>query len=227
MSKKIMNESELRSLIRRVLAEQGGPEPWIRAPVGAPLGQIAFADQRSEVPRGREPNTAAEARLFDELYEFIGANVDMSPEAVATIVSSLESGHYDDVFFYSRAPVHYRMMELSGAQLQRLLDVSQDELPDEPMSTLPTRKTFASQKTSGLSSWTRDKRVAQEMVDEALDEGADWCVILVAPSSENPRKFLDVKKIYDVLESREAWQRECIALGPVQMSEIWTFKSRD
>jgi hypothetical protein len=224
MSRLLLDLEGLKTLIERTVSESIDAERWARAPEGSPLGRIAFADQRAEVPRGLEPNTEFERKMFDELYEFVGANIDVSPEVAKALRNFLEGGLYDDVLFHSKAPTHYRMMEMTSRQLQELLGVGPDELPTEQASSVRTSKMFEPRKASGLSSWTNDHSVAMEMVEESLDMGEEWCVILVAQSGQNPQRFLDLRKMYDVLQSHHAYQRECVALGPVRVSEIRVFR---
>jgi hypothetical protein len=228
MSRLLLDLEGLRTLIERTVSDNIDAERWKRAPKGSPLGRIAFADQRAEIPRGLEPNTEFERRMFDELYEFVGANIDVSPEVVRALRDFLDQGMYDDVLFHSKAPTHYRMMEMTSRELQKLLRIRPDEqpkLPTEQTSSVRTSKVFEPWKTSGLSSWTNDYSVAMKMVEESLNMGEEWCVILVAQSEQNPQKFLDLTKMYDILQQpQHEGQKECVALGPIRMSEIRVFR---
>ena len=67
MSRLLLDLEGLRGLIERTVSESIDAERWARAPEGSPLGRIAFADQRAEVPRGLEPNTEFERRMYDVL----------------------------------------------------------------------------------------------------------------------------------------------------------------
>jgi hypothetical protein len=216
----------LHALLEGAAVREGnGAERFFRAPEGSPLGRIAFADQREEVPVGLEPNNELEQRVFNELDFFMGANSDLSPEVLDTIRVALTRGHYDDVLYLSSAPTFYRGLHLSEREAGRLLGLSPDDLPG-PGEQRKFKRPFElrSIKESGASSWTTDYGVALEFGEEMAWEDDTWAVVLVARAADNPGSFLDLEELYRIVNPYHEHQRECVALGPVRVSEFRVIK---
>jgi hypothetical protein len=225
MTRVALTERQLASIVSRILRESGEMDRWARAPEGSSLGRIAFADRRDEVPDGLEPDNELEQRMFDELDFFMGANSDLSPEVLNTIRAALVKGHYDDVLYLSSAPTFYRGLHLSEREAGRLLGLSPDDLPG-PGEQRKFKRSFElrSIKESGASSWTTDWGVALEFGEEMAWEDDTWAVVLVARAADNPGSFLDLRELYRIVNPYHEHQRECVALGPVRVSEFRVIK---
>lgn len=215
MSRIVLTEQQLSKIVKKVMSEADHP-----------FERIAFADQRKELPPGAEPNTPVEDKVFRELYHFVELNEDLSPESLAAIKDSLDRRLHTDIIYYSQAPVHYRGMHLTTEEIERYLDIDPEDLPTSGKRVFKFPFEFKSRKASGLSSWSSDYDIAEELpMDYA--ESDEWIVVLAAPSALNPNNFLDLEDIYKALDTWYHYQKECIALGPVRVSEIHIFKPED
>lgn len=212
MSRIVLTEQQLSKIVKKVLSEADHP-----------FERIAFADQRKELPPGTEPNTPLEDKVFRELYYFVEANEDLSPDSLAAIKDSLKRGLHSDIIYYSQAPAHYRGMHLTAEEIDKHFNIDPEDLPASGKRVFKFPFEFKPRKASGLSSWTSDYSIAEEMALEH-SESDEWVVVLVAPSASNPNSFLDLQDMYKALDTWYHYQKECIALGPVMVTEIHIYR---
>jgi uncharacterized protein YfkK (UPF0435 family) len=211
-----LTKKKLSKTIKRILKE-----------INSPFERIAFADQRKEFSPGTEPNTPIEEKTLQDLYDFVENNEDISFESADAIRSILGNGFHKDIIYYSQNPTHYRGMYLSTKEINRYFKIDPDDLPEIGKKVFKISFDFKPQKPSGLSSWTSDYEVAEEIAMGLATDNA-WVVVLVANSELNPNTFLDLKDIYRVIDSySNELQKECIALGYVKVSEIHISKPDD
>lgn len=216
MSRISLTEQQLLRIIKKSLHE-----------IDNPFERIAFADQRKNIAPGTEPNTPIEDKALRELYFFVDTNDDLSPESVAAIKDSLARGLHNDIIYYSRAPVQYRGMYLTTQEIEQYFDIDPEDLPANGKRIFKFPFEFKPRKKSGLSSWSSDYKVAEEISLEFAGWRDQWAVILVAPSALNPNNFLDLTSIYEVLDTIYDNQKESIALGSVKVTEVHIFMPED
>ena len=235
MSRISLTEQQLSRIIGRMLRESN-VEDYAEAPAlpDAKFGRIAFADQRKDLPPGLEPNLPFEDKFLYYFSDFVKYNDELMPEFVKAIRGFIDKGYYSNLFFYSEDPVLYRGIWFSEADVRRYLGGEiADSLPalGEGVRTVRTSMTIGSLKSGNLSSWTPDYEVALEFATapqlDLTSQKPHYGIVLVATPSSNPKKFLDISKLYPIINSKFDWQQESIGLGPVKLSEMRIFRIED
>lgn len=235
MSRISLTEQQLSRIVGRILRESG-IEDYAEAPSSpdAAFGRIAFADQRRDIPPGLEPNLPFEDKFLKFFSDFVKYNDELLPEFVEAIREFIDKGYYSNLFFYAEDPILYRGIWFNEADVRRYLGGQiADSLPSlgEGVRTVKTSMNIGSLKAGELTSWTPDYEVALEFATapqlDLTSRQPHYGIVLVAKPSDNPKMFLDISKLYPIINSKFDWQQESIGLGPVKLSEMRIFRIED
>ena len=205
------------------------------APKDAPLGQIAFGEERvDDVPP--EPDTKFEKKMLQSLDRYIGNHLKMkfSSNELAAVQDILASGMYKKIFRSPGGNV-YRGMSLSSNQFEEQFP----ELAEEVYADLkkPYKKdhkikgVYTSGRGDQISSWSSDESVAETFARDSefriKGEGEDLPpvnVIYTAKASDNGGSLFDLSNLYSLVKTANSSLRsneaESLGFGPITYSSI-------
>jgi len=203
----------LRQIIREALIIE--EEATIEAPADAPLGRIAFAEYRKDLPEPREINTEIESELAIALYRHFNDNVPLNIDFSALLEQLLDKGWYSDIinepgpniilhrgmlgmtplWISETTGIPLGQIELAGGEWEGEFDYS----PRHP----------------GSSSWADDFNEAKNFAGSSTGR---LSVVIEAEAGNNPHKFISCKDgLYKVDKfATFAKEREFIGLGTIK-----------
>ena len=205
------------------------------APKDAPLGQIAFGEERvDDVPP--EPDTKFEKKMLQSLDRYIGNHLKMkfSSNELAAVQDILASGMYKKIFRSPGGNV-YRGMSLSSNQFEEQFP----ELAEEVYADLkkPYKKdhkikgVYTSSRGDQISSWSSDESVAETFARDSefriKGEGEELPpvnVIYTAKASDNGGRLFDLSNLYSLVKTANSSLRsneaESLGFGPIMYSSV-------
>lgn len=220
----------LGSALRRVETKFSSkkPDTNAEAPPTAPLGQFAFAQNRTDkVPF--ESNTEIENKLFQRLSGYFTENIPIKDEDVETLKAFLKKGLYSPVIHVPNVPVVYRGMNVRREWLSKAIKKPTSLLGKK--GTLEKSFTFAPKHSA--SSWSESKAVAKKFTKED-DSGSlgdrYYSVVMHASVESNSNKFIACPKgLYkvDAFASFKS-EKEALGLGDIKVFKIeWETQAED
>ena len=214
--------SELRRLIRNVIAESG------QAPPNAPLGQYAFPSKRASENLPDEPDTQLEEELFEKLMMHFqtGKSRSLKPADADMLRGFLEAGHYASVFHPPEVAEVYRGMKFSPEnlhELENILGLENFNLKAGIGVKGGEKKVdiiLSPHGGAGASSWTDDFDTAKDFSfpDDLFTHGA----VFVAKVSDNPNQLISCPGGLYKLSQIDMYHREkeVIALGDIRVHKV-------
>lgn len=201
----------LRRIIREAIQGQ--------APADAPLGRIAFAEYRKDLPEPREKNTKIESDLAIALYRHFNDNVPLNVDFSALLEELLGKGWYSDIINEPEPNIilHRGMHDMTPEWIFNITGIPLDQILQQGMA--PNGGEWEgdfdySPRHPGSSSWTDDFDKAKEFA--VSSEGRS--VVIEAEAGENPEKFISCKDGLYKIDKFATWafEREFIGLGTIK-----------
>ena len=198
--------SQLRRIIREAIQGQ--------APADAPLGRIAFAEYRKDLPEPREKNTKIESELAIALYRHFNDNVPLNIDFSALLEELLGKGWYSDIINEPgpNTILHRGMLGMTPGWISETTRIPLDQigLAGEWQGVF-----HYSPRHPGSSSWTDDFNEAKEFAGGSTGR---LSVVINAKAGENPEKFISCEDgLYKVDKfATFAAEREFIGLGTIK-----------
>lgn len=197
-------------------------EKKAEAPAGAPLGRIAFAQDRHDVPS--EPNTEEEDDIYDDIFRHVVDNEHFSTFSANKIKKLMSKNLYPNMFKEPVSSPVYRGMAVSTEWLAKALKLNKQALQKlNKGGHVEKNFTFTPYKSEASSSWTDVIKTAKKFAIEGPQEVP---IILHAYVESNKGKFLDLKAkngngIYS-LDNIQGYdkEREVIGLGKIKVFKI-------
>jgi hypothetical protein len=186
-----------------------------------PLGQIAFALDRSDAPP-REPDTEIEhslgMRIANNFADSTRHGSLLTHDDVEIIRGFLDTGKYSKIFKRPSAPKVYRGMGVQESWLRTALKMGRKEHPDY-RDTRTGQFTYTPSINKPASSWSFDYSVAKNFARENSHSGI-FAVVLTAKTSANdfitgPGGLYKLMYLNDYVE-----EEECIGLGSINVSQV-------
>lgn len=187
------------------------------APGKEPIfGDYVFSPYRkTSVPF--EENTPEEEVAFQALSNHVGGP-PIPEEAGLVLMQALDDESYPSILHEPSAEYVFRGMCVSPSQLENLIGE-----PGSQAGSKPVTKWVGSHETQrGGTSWTVNKTVASGYSFPHPPK-TPYAVVLVARVKDNPDTFLEGPGgFYKVKAlSRDSWEDESIALGPVKTYRVY------
>jgi hypothetical protein len=212
------------------MSNEDALEMAAEAPPGSRLGRIAFADERSGVPK--EPDTKEEKALYRALYDATFKNMTLSKKNLEIVDKILNSSPqmYSKIFRKPKMDV-VRGMAVDENWIKRALGMSaSEELPHEGEEDVKFNYDSNRRKNKEgtmFTSWSYDAVVAKQFAEESatgLSKG-EYGVVLTASPGDNPRSFMDFESIYELgkLDMYDE-QAEVLGIGPIIVKKLSWFK---
>jgi hypothetical protein len=202
------------------------------APKDAPLGQIAFGEERvDDVPP--EPDTKFEKKVLQSLDRYIGNHLKMkfSSNELSVVQDILASGLYKKIFRSPGGNV-YRGMALPREQFEeRFPELAEEVYADVENSYSKVHEitgTFESNRDDQVSSWSSVERVARTFALESefkIDKEAEPVMLIyIAKASDNGGRLFDLTNLYSFVKTANSSLREneseTLGFGPITYSSI-------
>jgi hypothetical protein len=185
-----------------------------------PLGRIAFAEYRKDVPEPREINTEIESELAIALYHHFNNNVPLNIDFSALLEELLDKGWYSDVINEPRPKIilHRGMLGMTPEWIFNITGIPLDQILQQGMELKGGEwegEFDYSPRHPGSSSWTDDFNKAKEFAGSSTGR---LSVVIEAEADNNPHKFISCKDgLYKVDKfATFAKEREFIGLGTIK-----------
>lgn len=204
------------------------PEDYYEADPPSSLGRIAFAPQRKNRGIPHEDNLPAEQKLVDDLREYINqAGKDLSDDSVKILLDILKNDTYSDVILEpSPSSLLYRGILVSEKLMEKICEDAGIDINDIGRGA-EYRVDYVFQPKKGFTatSWTSYEKIAEDFTINpslAYDIGGNvYGIVMTAKASDNPDKFLDLQKLYDISNtSNYAREEETVAFGDIKINKI-------
>ena len=219
--------SELRRIIRESIID---PEVIAadEAPAGAPLGRIAFASQRPDMPY--EPDTKKEEELLAAIEKHFFSSTPINTNFTELLRQLLDKGWYSPVI--NEPPSGTTLMRGMGVTrkwLQKATGLSSEEIIElgtDEKGSLECEFNFTPK--LGTSSWTSDYETAEMFAQFAREKG--WIAIIYANVDSNPKKFISgpkgLYKLNRIKASPVSQEDESLGVGMIKCCKIeWRIPS--
>lgn len=214
-------ESDIKKLFDTVRKAVEEVESASEAPPGSPLGRIAFANARPDMPP--ESDTEVESRLLRRIWNHFSGNQLLEPREMEMIRGFMRDGIYTSIFRESNEHQLVRGISISEKFLRELTGI-EGEIPEK--GSIETSYTYT---TRTASSWTSEQWVAKNFArrgtSPAYDNtpGVPFAVLLHARVGDNPNTFVaGPGGLYGIKAVSTAYgnEEETIALGPVRLFAV-------
>lgn len=214
---------ELQKVFENIVADS---KEFAEAPSEAPLGRIAFASYRDDVPF--EVDKEFEKQLYKELQNhFVGDPAEtrpIPPEFMKKLREMLSNGWYSKVFHQPPSGTTlYRGMSITNDALSKIL--GRNVVEDEGVEDLD----YVTGNEGGrnrVSSWTLSKETADKFGSSSPKK---YHVTMSANVDDNPNSFLAcVGGLYDISGLADGYldEDEVISLAPIKINKIsWSKKN--
>ena len=194
----------LREYIRNVIIEEAKS-----------LGQIAFADQRKDVPK--ETNTDFENNLHKAIKNYFLDNKTIQYQVTKEMSNYLENNDYADIFHEPKTNNVYRGLDVGESFLKKFLN--RDRISEEGI--LRELREFPSQDI--ISSWSTSATSASHFAsrtNHTIRENK-FRIMLFEKVSDNPDKFIDCDSLYEVEHlGYFRNEKEVLGIGNITISQI-------
>lgn len=186
-----------------------------------PLGQIAFAYDRSDAPP-LETDTEIEHSLGMRIANNFADSTRsrLTHDDVEMMRGFLDAGKYSKIFKRPTAPKVYRGMGVNDEWLHNALKMGPKEHPDYK-GTRNGSFTYTPKVDKPASSWTFDYSIAKSFaIENRLLLSSDFAVVLTAKTSQSdfvtgPGGLYKLMFLHDYEE-----EEECVGLGKIKVTQI-------
>ncbi len=187
------------------------------APIGAPLGQYAWASYREGVPE--EPDNELERQLFTDLKgHFANKRIGLPITTVALLQMFIMAGWYKPVLHAPPLETLYRGIKLRGAEsAAAFIGIDMENFTEQ--GTLDMKPRAVPVMNGHSTSWSARKHITRDFSERGV---RGYAITLHAKTSNNLMGFLaGPGGLYDV-EGMSMYhlEKETVGLEPILIHRI-------